>query len=79
MKGKNIRVTKAIDMWSLGIIIHELGVAYKPTCYRDFKYGVGPIPFNKREFKKFVNNGAQVQDLIEKCLIINPKERITTE
>jgi serine/threonine protein kinase len=44
--GKNIKVTKAIDMWSLGIIIHELTVAYKPTCYRKFNYGSGPIPFN---------------------------------
>jgi serine/threonine protein kinase len=46
MKGrKDIKVTKAIDIWALGVIIYELSVAYKPTSYRKYIYGSGPIPF----------------------------------
>ena len=47
MTEKDIKVSTAIDIWSLGVIIYELSVAYKPTQYRNFKYGSGPIPFRK--------------------------------
>lgn len=46
MKGtKDIRVTSAIDIWAIGVIIYEMSVAYKPTSFRNYKYGSGPIPF----------------------------------
>ena len=46
MKGtQDIRVTSAIDIWAVGVIIYEMSVAYKPTSFRNYKYGSGPIPF----------------------------------
>ena len=36
MKGKDIRVSTAIDIWSLGVIIYEMSVAYKPTAFRNY-------------------------------------------
>lgn len=33
------QVGTAIDMWSYGILLYEMAVAYKPTSVKNFKYG----------------------------------------
>ena len=47
-------------MWSLGIMIYEMCVGYRPTDWAGYKYGknkslniIGsePIPFPKRDWK----------------------------
>lgn len=35
----NNHVDSAIDMWSFGILLYELAVAYKPTAVKKYKYG----------------------------------------
>jgi serine/threonine protein kinase len=53
-----------------------MAVAYFPTAYNRYKYGSGPIPFRKTDWKEF-EGGELIQDLIMKCLRYNPEERIT--
>ena len=60
-------------MWSFGIVLYELATSYKPTQVNKFKYG-DPIPFVKRDWRK---HHQSLQDLITKCLQIDPKQRIT--
>ena len=64
LKGSQIKITSAIDMWAFGIILYELTVAYKPTQVRQYKYGSGPIPFFQRDWKHLNNAGADIKDLI---------------
>ena len=44
-------------MWSFGIILYEMCVAYKPTQVKNFKYGSGPIPFRPRDWRKLEKKG----------------------
>jgi len=68
VKGQDIVVGPEIDMWAFGVILYELCVAYKPTQVKEYRYRDGPIPFRERDWKKLTNKGADVQDLIVKCL-----------
>jgi len=70
-------IDKSVDMWSFGVCLYQMAVAYKPTATRNYKYGTGPIPFLQSHWKKF--DFANLKNLIESCLLINPKERITAE
>jgi hypothetical protein len=55
-------------MWAFGIILYEMCVAYKPTQVKKYKYGTGPIPYVKRDWKKLSEGGEPIQDLINNCL-----------
>ena len=72
--GKGVLVDSSIDMWSFGIVLYELATAYKPTAVKNYKYGSGPIPFRNVDWRK---RDKTLQDLIENCLKLDPKERIT--
>jgi len=63
-------------MWAFGVILYELCTAYKPTAVKKYKYGSGPIPFVPRDWKKLEKKGAPIQDLILKCLEMDPEKRI---
>lgn len=63
-----------IDIWSFGIVLYEMAVAYKPTAVKGFKYGEKPIPFAPRDWRK---KDKSLQDLICACLEVDPSKRIT--
>ena len=66
-------VTYAVDMWSFGIFLYILIVGYSPKMLK-WKPG-NPLPSYSRHWKKYEGTG--LFDLISKCLIVNPAERIT--
>jgi protein-serine/threonine kinase len=72
----NTLVGPEIDMWSFGVMLYELCVAYKPTEMRNYRYGSGPIPFRDRDWKKI---SPLVIKLINECLEMDPQKRITAE
>lgn len=41
-----------IDMWSYGLLLYELAVAYKPTQVNNYEYGTGDIPFRKPDWRR---------------------------
>ena len=58
---KDSLVGPEIDMWSFGVMLYEMCVAYKPTKLNNYTYGnwcdliragSGPIPFRKFDWKK---------------------------
>ena len=57
IKDNGQMVGTEIDMWSFGICLYELAVAYKPEMVKKYKYGEGPIPFRPRDWKRLVNHG----------------------
>ena len=65
-------------MWAFGIVLHKMAVAYKPTAIAGYKYGTGPIPFRKQDWKKR-EGAAELQDLLQKCLEFDPQQRISAE
>ena len=78
IKHNNVEVVPEIDMWAFGICLYEMCVAYKPTMVNNYKYNSGePIPFFVRDWRKLENKGEIVQDLIKKCLVIDPTKRLT--
>jgi serine/threonine protein kinase KIN1/2 len=79
IKTNNTLVGPEIDVWAFGVILYEMAVAYKPTQVRRYQYSQGPIPFVARDWKHLENKGADIQDLIIKCLNMNPEERITVD
>lgn len=71
---KDAVIGPEIDMWAFGVMLYEMCAAYKPTKLKNYRYGSGPIPFRDRDWKK---HDGQVQDLITKCLVLDPAERMT--
>jgi len=67
-------VNEKIDIWALGIVLYKMAVAYKPTQITGYKYGSGPIPFRKIDWRK---RSPELQDLIVKMLNTDPAERIS--
>ena len=63
-------------MWALGVILYKMAVAYKPTQITGYKYGSGPIPFRKIDWKK---RSPELQDLITKLLETDPKNRLSAK
>ena len=51
-----------------------MAVAYKPTQLGDYRYGNGPVPFRKFDWKKKSN---ELQDLVSKMLEVDPKKRVS--
>ncbi len=64
-----------IDMWSFGVMLYEMCTAYKPTKLLNYRYGSGPIPFRDRDWRK---HNKLIQDLISKCLEMDPDKRISS-
>jgi serine/threonine protein kinase len=78
IKFKETYVDKSIDIWSFGITLYKMAVAYFPTAFNRYQYGSGPIPFRKTDWKDFEGREL-IQDLITKCLVMEPSARITVE
>jgi len=57
IKKNNTFVGPEIDMWSFGIILYEMCVAYLPTQVKNYKYNSGPIPFRSRDWKHLEQQG----------------------
>ena len=67
------RVTTAVDMWGLGVLLHILAVGFAPFALR-WKPGE-ELKFNPRYWKKYESTG--LQDFISRCLLLKPSDRIT--
>lgn len=68
-------VTAAVDMWSFGIFLYILTVGYTPVTLK-WKPG-GQLPMYARHWRKYEGTG--LFDFIDRCLKLNPLERITAE
>lgn len=67
----------SIDIWSFGISLYKLAVAYFPNEVKEYKYDSGlPIPFLPRDWK---NIDIGLKDLIKDCLVYDPSKRITAK
>jgi calcium/calmodulin-dependent protein kinase I len=69
-------VDEKIDIWALGVVLYKMAVAYRPTQITGFKYGSGPIPFRKIDWRK---RSPELQDLIVQMLKMDPSERISAD
>ena len=49
---QNTWVGPEIDMWSFGVVLYELAVAYKPTSIKDYKYSQNCLPFRYQDWKR---------------------------
>ena len=74
IQAKDSIVGPEIDVWSFGILLYELCVAYKPTQVKNYRYGSGPIPFRDRDWRKL---SPFVKELIKDCLEVDPNKRIS--
>jgi len=72
----NAYVDSKIDMWALGVVLYKMSVAYKPTQITGYKYGQGPIPFRKFDWKK---RSHELQDFVTNLLEVDPEKRISAE
>ena len=66
-------VTPKIDLWSTGVVLYKMSVGYKPTQVKAYKYGSGPIPFRRVDWK---TKSPELQDLITRMLEMDPLKRI---
>lgn len=48
---KGAKVTEKIDMWSLGVCLYEMAVAYKPSVLSKTYHKDGVIQFRDRDWK----------------------------
>lgn len=62
-------------MWSFGLCLYQMAVAYLPTAIKHYKYGSGPIPFRACDWSDY--DYEKLKDLIECCLQIDPSKRIS--
>jgi calcium/calmodulin-dependent protein kinase I len=71
-------VTKAADMFSVGIFLYQLVVGYFPKQIKNWKPGQ-PVPFNVRCWRPYKGKEEGIKDLIQRCLELDPAARITIE
>jgi serine/threonine protein kinase len=64
-------------MWSFGVCLYQMAVAYLPTAINHYRYGSGPIPFRSCDWTDF--DYFNLKNLIESCLEIDSSKRITAE
>ncbi len=57
-------------------MLYKMSVAYKPTILGNYKYGSGPVPFRKIDWRK---RSPQLQDLVSKLLEFKSEDRISAE
>ena len=57
----NSTIGPEIDMWSLGMTLYEMAVAYKPTQIKGYNPEDGEIPFRKRDWR---GRSEELQSLI---------------
>ena len=71
-------ITTAVDMWAYGIVLYEMAVGYKPKQIKHLNLPqlAEGIPYFK---KNWVQKDPQLIDLIRRCLLQDPNERITAE
>ncbi|OMJ70138.1 hypothetical protein SteCoe_31954 [Stentor coeruleus] len=68
-------VSSAVDIWSFGIFLYILTVGYSPSTLK-WKPGL-PLPSYPRHWKKYEGTG--LFDLIDRCLKLDPQQRITAD
>jgi serine/threonine protein kinase len=76
LKLNSTHIGQEMDIWSLGLSLYEMSVAYKPTQVTGFEYGNGDLPFNKRDWR---GRSDELKDLISQCLEVDPVKRITAQ
>lgn len=64
-------------MWSFGICLYKMTVAYFPTDIKKYQYGTGPIPFREKDWNSVCFY--EMKSLIEGCLEMDPTKRITAK
>jgi serine/threonine protein kinase len=74
IKAENCVIGPEIDMWAFGVMLYEMCFAFKPTVLKNYTYGSGPIPYERRALRK-VNK--QFIPVIEGCLEMDPAKRMS--
>jgi len=65
---------KAVDWWSLGILIFEMLAGYPPFSDEPNRTIFEKIPTDRVEFPEFFD--PEARDLIEKLLVVEPSRRL---
>ena len=60
----------------MGVVLYKMSVAYKPTQITGYKYGEGPIPFRRVDWRK---RSKELQDLISLLLEVDVEKRISVK
>eukprot|EP01016_Furgasonia_blochmanni_P022349 TRINITY_DN2437_c0_g2_i7.p1 TRINITY_DN2437_c0_g2~~TRINITY_DN2437_c0_g2_i7.p1 ORF type:complete len:124 (-),score=13.17 TRINITY_DN2437_c0_g2_i7:351-722(-) len=72
LQNQDSYVDEKVDIWSLGVNLYKMSVAYKPTQIGGYVYGSGPIPFRKVDWKR---RSKELQDLVTLMLEFDPVKR----